>query len=83
MRQLSEKYKQENFVLKQKLRSTELALGTSQNNEERLKLQVTQFTQENRCLPGICHCYECSLIERTNMQIERMKNLLSERPRNI
>ena len=48
MRQLSDKHKQENFVSKEKLRSKELALDTSQNNEEYLKFQVTQFTQEER-----------------------------------
>lgn len=50
MRQLSEKHKQENFLLREKLRSTELALDSSQNNEEHLKIQVTQLIQENSAL---------------------------------
>lgn len=50
MRQLSEKHKQENFLLREKLRSTELALDSSQNNEEHLKIQVTQLIQGNSTL---------------------------------
>ena len=50
MRQLNEKHKQENFLLREKLRSTELALDSSQNNEEHLKIQVTQLIQENSTL---------------------------------
>lgn len=50
MRQLSEKHKQENFLLKERLRSKELALDSSQNNEEHMKLQVTQLIQENSAL---------------------------------
>ena len=50
MRQLSEKHKQENFLLREKLRSTELVLDSSQNNEEHLKVQVTQLIQESRAL---------------------------------
>ena len=50
MRQLSEKHKQDNFLLKEKLRSKELALDSAQNNEEHLKVQVTQLIQENHAL---------------------------------
>ena len=50
MRQLTEKHKQENFLLKERLRSKELALDSSQNNEEHMKLQVTQLIQENSAL---------------------------------
>ncbi|XP_015749327.1 PREDICTED: centrosomal protein of 162 kDa-like [Acropora digitifera] len=78
MRQLSEKHKQENFALKQKLRSKELALGTSQNNEEHLKLQLNQFTQENRSLACTFDCCRWSLMEKCNKQMERLQNLLSD-----
>ncbi|XP_067040877.1 putative leucine-rich repeat-containing protein DDB_G0290503 isoform X2 [Acropora muricata] len=74
MRQLSEKHKQENFLLREKLRSTELALDSSQNNEEHLKPQVTQLIEENRYLARSHDDY----IQRANAQMARLAKLLSK-----
>lgn len=76
MPQLSEKHKQENFVLKEKLRSTELALDSSQNKEEHLKLQVTKLIEENLYLA----CSRDNFIDllEKNQQIIRLWEFLSK-----
>ncbi|KAK2568022.1 hypothetical protein P5673_007931 [Acropora cervicornis] len=70
MRQLNEKHKQENFLLREKLRSTELALDSSQNNEEHLKIQVTQLIQENSTL--------CIESDRLKEELQRQENMYQE-----